>query len=295
MCAYICECSQEREIIGLQGKVDVRHLPKPKFAQALNVTDDQGFNSLDWQGLVEIYSSLELSVESDILTAFSGVARVIQEQTNDVYLAGLWKVQLLKQSCWYSTGETQERPGAWHAPSWSWASKKGGVQFWAPHSASGDSFLHLGEILDSSCEQVTDTPTGQVSSGFIVLSGTLHSLDQLSNPHPMYGKRLFPWFDSLRDKNALETGTLLWFMPIASLQRWFSNGSWEIGCIIFKETQTEANAIPNFNVEMIEKQAEMGKGAIHPYAMERVGFLELDDSRWISKVKMVPEHIVVII
>ncbi|KAF1836538.1 HET-domain-containing protein [Decorospora gaudefroyi] len=44
-----------------------------------------------WRKLVRFYSSCNLTFQKDKVVAFSGIAKEIQRESNDVYLAGLWK------------------------------------------------------------------------------------------------------------------------------------------------------------------------------------------------------------
>jgi hypothetical protein len=77
-----------------------------------------------WGWIVERYSGCKLTKPKDKLVAISGVARIIQEQTRDQYIAGMWRKDLELQLCWFKP------PGVWQdqrvlpyrAPTWSWAS-----------------------------------------------------------------------------------------------------------------------------------------------------------------------------
>ena len=81
-----------------------------------------------WYDLIKQYSTLELTYESDIFPALSGVAAFVQKATGDGYVAGLWRDDLQRGLLW-SVMEPGERLEVWRAPSWSWASVKGGVMF----------------------------------------------------------------------------------------------------------------------------------------------------------------------
>ena len=81
-----------------------------------------------WYDLIRQYSTLELTYESDIFPALSGVAGFVQKATGDGYVAGLWRDDLQRGLLW-SVVEPGERLEVWRAPSWSWASVKGGVMF----------------------------------------------------------------------------------------------------------------------------------------------------------------------
>lgn len=102
-----------------------------------------------WLAHVEDFSSRELTFENDRLPALAGLAKKIQDATGDVYLAGLWKKFIIEDLCWRTTPFDESRspgPGgfryrygprrhrvtkatAYRAPSWSWASLNGRIEF----------------------------------------------------------------------------------------------------------------------------------------------------------------------
>ena len=71
--------------------------------------------------LINYYSNLELSYESDILLALQGIVTQIEGITGDQNVAGLWKKKLGWNLCW---SVMQPSPRRRHAkvPTWSWAS-----------------------------------------------------------------------------------------------------------------------------------------------------------------------------
>ncbi|PQE07088.1 heterokaryon incompatibility protein [Rutstroemia sp. NJR-2017a BVV2] len=93
-----------------------------------------------WEKLVEAYSKRALSVVTDKLPAISGIAASLAlRQPDDVYLAGLWRSNLLEGISWFprkppeppilSSSEwppTSVDPGI---PSWSWAAHSGPIMF----------------------------------------------------------------------------------------------------------------------------------------------------------------------
>jgi hypothetical protein len=94
-----------------------------------------------WNFFVKAYSRCNFTVDSDILLAAAGIAEVCRKNTgvhsND-YLAGLWHVksdepsELLVGLTWYSlsfAGTAVRRPRPLQAPTWSWASVKGPVEY----------------------------------------------------------------------------------------------------------------------------------------------------------------------
>jgi hypothetical protein len=78
-----------------------------------------------WFKVVENYGSRSLSVQSDIFSAVSGIARRIAEKTGYTYRAGIWLEAALPLLLWqmYPTPrQSMRRTAKFLAPSWSWAS-----------------------------------------------------------------------------------------------------------------------------------------------------------------------------
>ena len=81
----------------------------------------------DWIKIVRQYSSRVLTDPSDKLPALSGIAEYFGRRLNDTYLAGLWTTRLHYELCWYGSG--LQRPPEWRAPSWSFLSVDGTIDF----------------------------------------------------------------------------------------------------------------------------------------------------------------------
>src|SRR5204862_7890562 len=122
------------------------------------------------------YTTRQLSIESDRLPAISGIVKQFQRYGMGPYLAGLWKTLLLRQLLWeVENYQSARRPSAYRAPSWSWASVEGtGISY----AFGGDTTRipttspHI-RILDVQCTAKGVDPTGQVSGGFLKVSGPL--------------------------------------------------------------------------------------------------------------------------
>ncbi|KAF4961431.1 hypothetical protein FGADI_285 [Fusarium gaditjirri] len=122
-----------------------------KFAPAANRYESSRRTG-GWNFLVESYSRRQLSFETDKLPAIAGMARWLQQQTGETYLAGLWKEHISQDLLWrkYPYEEMRpvwadqsrthlygpekplppfKKPKAYRAPSWSWASLDGSVKF----------------------------------------------------------------------------------------------------------------------------------------------------------------------
>lgn len=89
-----------------------------------------GSPHINWTRIVALYTRSKLTYEKDKLVAIGGLAEKWNRTYNDQYCAGIWKTDLHRQLVWQS-----ERPLLDHttrnctAPSWSWASIDGAVDF----------------------------------------------------------------------------------------------------------------------------------------------------------------------
>ncbi|KAH6886852.1 heterokaryon incompatibility protein-domain-containing protein [Thelonectria olida] len=137
---------------------------------------------LSWFELVDRYTSRSLTKQTDILPAFSGIARSIAESTSDEYYAGLWRSYfahcLLWASKWHVSRPftTHSRPSNYLAPSWSWASVKGPVQYlswingyWHSFNTNPDP-AYAPKLIDVSLQTSLD-PYGMVKSGALRIQG----------------------------------------------------------------------------------------------------------------------------
>jgi hypothetical protein len=116
--------------------------------------------------LVPTYSTRELTKLNDRLPALSGLSSKFALRLNDKYLAGLWERDLITGLRW-----STRRPGhnlLERAPSWSWASVEGPIDFYEEWELGGVE-MSL-EVLDA---QVVTNPTGMVRKGSLRVSGMM--------------------------------------------------------------------------------------------------------------------------
>ncbi|KAK7413384.1 hypothetical protein QQX98_007761 [Neonectria punicea] len=144
-----------------------------------------------WMRLVEQYSTRKLTVDSDKLPALSGLANLVASKTGDVYLAGLWKSNLVNELNWaikadepthhctdtahdaampLATKAAVKYPAEYRAPSWSWASLDAEID----HHSLGDELL-------ATCIGVQVTPMGKdafgrVTAGRLTMKGPVYEL-----------------------------------------------------------------------------------------------------------------------
>lgn len=83
---------------------------------------------MTWEDIVEHYSHRGLTNPEDKLLAISAIARKLQRLSGNEYVAGLWKHALPRLLPW-SVHTTGKRSPKYVAPSWSWVSIIGQVQF----------------------------------------------------------------------------------------------------------------------------------------------------------------------
>ncbi|RDW73552.1 hypothetical protein BP6252_07459 [Coleophoma cylindrospora] len=102
------------------------------FNYAAIEDETDGFTEyVNWLEIVERYSRCNLSREEDKLPAISGMANHIQSRSPYPvnYCAGIWEDQFHAGLLWVSGRNGLRRPETNRAPSWSWASVDGEVQF----------------------------------------------------------------------------------------------------------------------------------------------------------------------
>jgi hypothetical protein len=121
-----------------------------------------------WYGLVEEYTSRQLTYSSDRLPAMSGVARIAASNLGYHYAAGLWQDDLAYGLGWSRDGavaKCSERATT-RAPSWSWPCAESKVSY--PFPRPVDFVFHVDPAVDWrseeiafwECVEVKDPPVG---------------------------------------------------------------------------------------------------------------------------------------
>jgi hypothetical protein len=106
-------------------------------SQAWRVFDTDADVKESWYDLVSDYSKCELTYPNDKLAAISGIALEYPNQRNEEYHSGLFESSLPQGLLWFSREGSLERRDR-RAPSWSWASVDGPLQFMNTQHASAD-------------------------------------------------------------------------------------------------------------------------------------------------------------
>ncbi|RDL41046.1 uncharacterized protein BP5553_01025 [Venustampulla echinocandica] len=134
---------------------------------------------MEWTSLVANYSRRRLTVAADRLPAISGIARYFAQAYMDEYFAGLWKRQFIEFLTWRRSSRVQpenfSRPASYLAPSWSWASIEGPIEFQfqngpvlKPPKVPG------AKLISCTVETVSEhAPLGEVKGGRVILEAQL--------------------------------------------------------------------------------------------------------------------------
>ena len=129
-----------------------------------------------WMNAVNSYTKRKLTRPEDKLVAISGLAERISAKftEKDIYIAGLWKRNLLLQMLWrVRDGHQTLRPEPYRAPTWSWASVEGTVYNHRTNQEAVQSTYALAEVIDLSIKHRPDDIFGQIQSAKIRLRAPL--------------------------------------------------------------------------------------------------------------------------
>jgi hypothetical protein len=159
-----------------------------------------------WCWLVTHYSTMQLTVSSDILPAISGLAGIFHKYFRGRYMAGLWENVLIHELAWkIVTPRSCTRRSPWAAPTFSWASvcisrpspeeileldyaqvhvgnasdiddTAWGVQ-WVRginNDIASEQTTEKCEVIDMGCTLAGSDPRGQITEAYIVLKGLLY-------------------------------------------------------------------------------------------------------------------------
>jgi hypothetical protein len=81
-----------------------------------------------WYRMVSEYTKRSLTYDSDKLPGVAGLAALVAEQDNGKYCAGVWLEDVAFGLCWRKVSRL-EKIQEYIAPSWSWASVSGPIEF----------------------------------------------------------------------------------------------------------------------------------------------------------------------
>ena len=166
---------EEGQVLGTYGKGSLppRHSAAlDRMAMMYNDLRDKDRSVQHWMHIVEQYTKRDLTDASDKLPAISGIATFWDPSSKDEYLAGLWRSHLPLGLLWNSAQPfLQTCSWEYRAPSWSWASLDGQIDWHYHHFDRTDPNLR---IKSCNVERVYENaPYGAVKSGTLKLQGHL--------------------------------------------------------------------------------------------------------------------------
>lgn len=169
-----CGCHYDSEVLLEENQIrratrDLKNLP----LQIESVSPSSPTSKISeimavWRTIVSEYSKKELTYETDVLPALSGLASLIHTATGDQYLAGIWRSDLPKALRWIPDSPDWSA-STYLAPTWSWASCKKScpVTYMSPNDVQ-----YRVKVLDAGVTLVgKENPFGSVSDGFLKLEG----------------------------------------------------------------------------------------------------------------------------
>jgi hypothetical protein len=143
-----------------------------------------------WYTMIERYSGRQLSFHFDRLPALSGLATLVANHRSGNYMAGIWWEDAVYGICWERKGRYFKKPDCYIAPSWSWASVLGPLDFPTPSSSILELFpLNTVLFKDYDIRYRGCNHFGQVDSGWIRIEAPLASFASMAPEKGKYGRR----------------------------------------------------------------------------------------------------------
>lgn len=187
----------------------------------LNILPRNGGKSRLWYRVVEDYSPLQLTKESDRLPAIAGIAKRIQcFRSGEDYLAGLWKKSLPEDLLWKRSWSlplddpASRKRDTSAAPSWSWVCIQGaGVRFVPKSSRRRVAYLVDAKVQSDQHDVFMNASSGSVTMESLLFTARLpgdHSTVFVLEP-PLPGATIHSnkfvsshtkFFESLKLENA---------------------------------------------------------------------------------------------
>jgi len=157
-------------------------LSSPLISAKSSLIDQTSGSELQefWQLLVEEYSRLKLTHQTDRLPALSGIAATVagllsnqlggEQSRPNTYLAGIWSKDLPAALYW-TCSPGSRRPSRYRAPTFSWASIEGPVTYYKADTADRGYGRSVCEVLGHSSTVHGLDPHGKFRASHIELRG----------------------------------------------------------------------------------------------------------------------------
>ncbi|KAF9461085.1 heterokaryon incompatibility protein-domain-containing protein, partial [Collybia nuda] len=256
-----CEC---RELDGTPFGGDGWSASKDRIATLGALGDQKALHGL-WRTVVEDFSLLDLTYESDRLPALSGLASRFSEYLpkNNRYMAGLWENDLARDLLWKAGSDGTNQVTATTEgnkstpPSWSWASLGAGdwehetkpkLAEWAP-TASYKQDRRV-RIISASVEVNGENKYGTVLGGSITIEGAICAV--------VVGKSS-AHIDSARADNQSDSDSAEWVTDSEDDNELKSGDSSNSGLDDDREDEEGAEEVDDSENEDDEEEADDGE------------------------------------
>lgn len=196
-----CHCLAASEVYpkGLEDHdIDYLGLPTKSIIKLLESEDASNL----WKRIKIEYSEKHLTVATDKLTAFAGIARMVHKvlkSPKEDYVAGLWRPELMTELLWErSTLEEEvkvihkDHLSQYIAPSWSWASIGGRISYYLLGVYKEDQLGVYADIVEVKTFPQGDQ-YGPVNSGFLIIRGSLYYVELASSQDTSSKYRTREW------------------------------------------------------------------------------------------------------
>jgi hypothetical protein len=194
-----------------------------------------------WKLIVKEYATKKLTFNTDTFPALAGVASRIQMRFGGRFLGGLWESNFLDELMWFSLEpKSCQRPSKYVAPSFSWASRLGHLdwpdcnQFLLPHI----------EILNIHITLRSNFPFDQVNSGFLKVRGSHISVKCASTfsggQQPQIaadGDRFIDYIPDVAEDNRVVLGSMLRCLSIMKADP-RSPYEYNVALVLLKSTES---------------------------------------------------------
>lgn len=153
-----------------------------------------------WYLMAANFSQRRITYKTDKLPALSGLASRVST-LNDRYLAGIWWRDVGSGLLWsrvcqgrslYASSRHRPSRGDIVAPSWSWVSFDGPIQFHTLYSSTSRESIDMTSYIDFHVEAPANNTYGEVRVGWIRIAAPLLLLITLDNQDPL-GLGCDPW------------------------------------------------------------------------------------------------------
>jgi len=136
-----------------------------------------------WQrDIVEEYTQLDLTRETDRLSALAGLAiRASTLRLGDQYMAGMWRKTIREGLSWYTSPKRPSRRPAFEnaPPTWSWASVSGQIQHARVADVPSDASLMEVLSVQYTADDRSPMGAGPLTPAWLLGSGYLVPIDSV--------------------------------------------------------------------------------------------------------------------